>query len=243
MPLQLNGFVYTYQPVVPGSSTPSTLFSHYISLHCEKDENKQKEAGFGPFFKKYCPRLCFSPNLVTLKLTPRLQRAEKLLGVRILFPKFCLKHFSQASANSSASTASPSSAPTTPSVRPSTSRPGECCGLFRKIPIDISEKQTAHWPGPPASVDTSSYVVSCKRRYETHFGTVCEVIELICHWIQCQAAGLPTMTNEQSISLGCLWIYLQSVHCLELYGSTSQPSPFHDFYYNFIFNGHNILTI
>ena len=47
-------------PQVRVPSTPSTLFSIYIvqivylsfELECEKYENKQKEAGIGPFFKK-----------------------------------------------------------------------------------------------------------------------------------------------------------------------------------------------
>ena len=50
----------TLPPRVRVPSTPSTLFSIYIvrivylsfKLECEKDENKQKEAGNGPFFKK-----------------------------------------------------------------------------------------------------------------------------------------------------------------------------------------------
>ena len=47
-------------PRVRVPSTPSTLFSIYIvqivylsfELECEKNKNKQKEAGIGPFFKK-----------------------------------------------------------------------------------------------------------------------------------------------------------------------------------------------
>ena len=47
-------------PWVRVPSTPSTLFSIYIvqivylsfELECEKNENKQKEAGIGPFLKK-----------------------------------------------------------------------------------------------------------------------------------------------------------------------------------------------
>ena len=47
-------------PRVQVQSTPSTLFSIYIvqivylsfELECEKNKNKQKEAGIGPFFKK-----------------------------------------------------------------------------------------------------------------------------------------------------------------------------------------------
>ena len=47
-------------PRVRLQSTPSTLFSIYIvqivylsfELECEKNKNKQKEAGIGPFFKK-----------------------------------------------------------------------------------------------------------------------------------------------------------------------------------------------
>ena len=47
-------------PWVRVPSTPSTLFSTYIAqivclsfeLECEKNENKQKEAGNGPFLKK-----------------------------------------------------------------------------------------------------------------------------------------------------------------------------------------------
>ena len=40
-------------PLVWVSSTPSTLFVLYLSLHCEKNENKQTEAEFGPFQKQY----------------------------------------------------------------------------------------------------------------------------------------------------------------------------------------------
>ena len=43
-------------PRVRDPSTPSTLFSFIVFvlyLSCEKNKNKQKEAGFGPFFKEY----------------------------------------------------------------------------------------------------------------------------------------------------------------------------------------------
>ena len=36
--------------------------------------------------------------------------------------------------------------------------------------------------------------------------------------------------NEQSTSLRCLWL-LPEMHRLEIYGPTSWPSPFYDFYY------------
>ena len=81
------------------------------------------------------------------------------------------------------------------------------CKMFKTklvLVIDIQEKKTAHWPGPPAFVDTSSYVASCHKK---HFGTVCKASVLIWPRIQRQAAGLPTMANEQSISLRCLCIY------------------------------------
>ena len=65
-------------------------------------------------------------------------------------------------------------------------------------------KQTAHWPGPPAFVDTSSYVACHCCRHKTHFGAVCGASVLICPCILHQAAGLPTTANEQPISLRCL---------------------------------------
>ena len=65
---------------------------------------------------------------------------------------------------------------------------------------------------PAAFVDTSSYVASHHSHYEAHLCAVCMAIVLICPWIQCQAAGLPTMANEQSISLRCLCYQLNEVH-------------------------------
>ena len=53
------------------------------------------------------------------------------------------------------------------------------CKMFKTklvLVIDIQEKKTAHWPGPPAFVDTSSYVASCHKK---HFGTVCKASVLI----------------------------------------------------------------
>ena len=55
---------------------------------------------------------------------------------------------------------------------------------------------------PAASVDSSSYVASHSSHYEAHFGTPCGAMS---PHIQRQAAGLPSMANERSISLRCLW--------------------------------------
>ena len=62
MPPQLSGFVCAFQPTTPGLSPKHTSYafiqSHirivlYLSLHCDKNKNKQKEARLGPlFFKK-----------------------------------------------------------------------------------------------------------------------------------------------------------------------------------------------
>ena len=54
VPPKLSGFVYAYHPATPGSNPKHTIDAFIIVLYlsCEKDENKQKEAVFGPFFKK-----------------------------------------------------------------------------------------------------------------------------------------------------------------------------------------------
>ena len=51
------GFVCAFHPAAPGSSPKHTIyafFNLYLSfeLECERDENKQKEAGIGPFLNK-----------------------------------------------------------------------------------------------------------------------------------------------------------------------------------------------
>ena len=59
-------------PRVRVPSTPSTLFSIYIvqivylsfELECEKNENKQKEARIGSFFKKTV-RVCELSHIIT----------------------------------------------------------------------------------------------------------------------------------------------------------------------------------
>ena len=43
------------------------------------------------------------------------------------------------------------------------------------------KKWTAHWPGHPAFVDSSTYVAN---RHKTHFGVVCRASVLICPQIQ-----------------------------------------------------------
>ena len=84
-------------------------------------------------------------------------------------------------------------------------RPVIVCGDRRHLrEADRSLAQTAHWPSPPASFDSSSYVASHHSHYEVHFDTVCRASVLICPWIQRQAAGLPTTANKWSISLRCL---------------------------------------
>ena len=50
----LSGFVCAFNPAALGSSPNNTIYAFiifvlYSSLHCEKNENKQKEAEFGPF--------------------------------------------------------------------------------------------------------------------------------------------------------------------------------------------------
>ena len=50
-------------PRVRVPSMPSTLFHLFVLyLSCEKNENKQKEAGFGPFLEKMFQRI--KTNLV-----------------------------------------------------------------------------------------------------------------------------------------------------------------------------------
>ena len=58
----------------------------------------------------------------------------------------------------------------------------------------------------PACLLLLAYVASCSSCYEAHFGVLCRGSVLICPWIQCLAAGLPTKANQQSISLRCLCI-------------------------------------
>ena len=50
----LSGFVCAFNPAALGSSPKNTIYAFiifvlYSSLHCKKNENKQKEAEFGPF--------------------------------------------------------------------------------------------------------------------------------------------------------------------------------------------------
>ena len=52
-------FILAYYPVVPGLNPKHTVYAFiysnfvlYLSLYWEKDENKQKKAGFGPYFFK-----------------------------------------------------------------------------------------------------------------------------------------------------------------------------------------------
>ena len=50
-----SGIICAFHPAALGSSPKHTAiiilvqFVLYLSLHCEKNENKQKDAGFGPF--------------------------------------------------------------------------------------------------------------------------------------------------------------------------------------------------
>ena len=48
------------------------------------------------------------------------------------------------------------------------------------------DKKTAHWPGLPVFVDSSSYVAS---HHKTSFGAECEASVLICPRIQCHCPG------------------------------------------------------
>ena len=53
---QLSGFVCTYHPAAPGLSPKHTIYAFsfivfVLYLSFEKNENKHKEVGFGPFFK------------------------------------------------------------------------------------------------------------------------------------------------------------------------------------------------
>ena len=58
VPSWLSGFVCAYYPATPGSSPKYAIYAFIISckfllyFSCEKNENKHKEAGFGPFLKK-----------------------------------------------------------------------------------------------------------------------------------------------------------------------------------------------
>ena len=59
-------------PQVWAPSTPTTLFSMYkaqivclsLELECEKNENEQKEAGIGPFFKEVFINILLLPGQV-----------------------------------------------------------------------------------------------------------------------------------------------------------------------------------
>ena len=56
VPPQLSGFVCAFHPPAPGSTPKHAIYAFIIYsqisaifvLHCEKNENKQKEARFGP---------------------------------------------------------------------------------------------------------------------------------------------------------------------------------------------------
>ena len=55
-PPELSGFVWAFNPAAPGSSPKHTNYASIIYsqicaifVSCEKNENKQKETGFGPF--------------------------------------------------------------------------------------------------------------------------------------------------------------------------------------------------
>ena len=68
---QLSGLICAYHRSVPGSNPKHTIkpfysqMQHYIcNLYTEKDENKQKETGFGPDFSPL-PSQCFKPCLKT----------------------------------------------------------------------------------------------------------------------------------------------------------------------------------
>ena len=51
---QLRGFVCAYHPAATGSNPKHTIYT-FFNLYCDcnekKNENKQKEAGIGPFLK------------------------------------------------------------------------------------------------------------------------------------------------------------------------------------------------
>ena len=54
VPPWLSGFVCTYHPAIPGLSPKHTIYAFsfivfVLYLLCEKNKNKQKEAGFGHF--------------------------------------------------------------------------------------------------------------------------------------------------------------------------------------------------
>ena len=54
---QLSGFICAYHPAAPGLSPKHTIYAFsfivfVLYLSFEKNKNKQKEAGFGPFFLK-----------------------------------------------------------------------------------------------------------------------------------------------------------------------------------------------
>ena len=82
-----------------------------------------------------------------------------------------------------------------------------CCSFLERWlwPIDVYEKVDCSL-ALPACLLLLAYVASCSSCYEAHFGALCRGSVLICPWIQCLAAGLPTKANQQSISLRCLCI-------------------------------------
>ena len=76
---QLSGFVCAYHPATPGLSPKHTIYPFSFKvfvqyLTCEKNENKQKEAGFGPLKKQAFTKISVVsiwafPRKTILKLT------------------------------------------------------------------------------------------------------------------------------------------------------------------------------
>ena len=79
----LSGSICTYHRAAPGSSPNHTINSFIIysqfvlDFSCEKYENKQKEAGFGPFFKTSTTPLCGQKRFISQLVPGRHRHAAR----------------------------------------------------------------------------------------------------------------------------------------------------------------------
>ena len=72
------------------------------------------------------------------------------------------------------------------------------------------KKQTAHWPGLPAFADSSRLPTTMKHNFALYAGPVYRFPLHTVPWLN-TAASLPTMANEQSISLRCLRVLYSKI--------------------------------
>ena len=62
-----------------------------LYLSCGKKENKQKEAGFGPFFKKICVRNILNYNWATAATQQQQQDKTQQETVKGIFKVVCMR--------------------------------------------------------------------------------------------------------------------------------------------------------